>query len=132
MVLCSLVMGCSTLVLVVLSFRFDAGRRPLRSVARGIYTDRQLLSAHPRFAQAVVDVFRHTVGKPDDRMAVEDLDAADVHRVDSCFVGDGADDVAGLHPVLSADFDAITDVLRIVAWRARPMLALAARLPLRR
>src|SRR6185503_11436802 len=118
MVMESLVMGCFAFG-VVLSLRLDAGRRALRRVAAGIYTDRQLLSADPRLAQALMDVLRHSGRQADDRVPIEDLDAADVSGVDACFVRDRADDVAGLNAVLAADLDAVADELHVLARRPR-------------
>src|SRR5512143_625702 len=72
-------------------------RRARWRAVGGIYTHRQLLSAHPGLAQPVEGVVRHALGKIDGGMRVEDLDEPDVRRVDARLVGDGADDVARLH-----------------------------------
>src|SRR5512134_629407 len=117
MVIGLLVMAALELVLVVFSFRFDAGRQPLRRTAAGIYTDRQLLSADPDLAKALKHVLRHAGRQAHDRVVVEDLDTADVNGVDTRFVGDRADDVAGLHAVLAAHLDAVADLARLLARR---------------
>src|SRR5690606_34089980 len=49
---------------------------------------------------------RHALGQVDEAVVLEDLDPADVLRVQLGLVGDRAHDVARLHPVVVADLDA--------------------------
>src|SRR5688500_4775877 len=67
----------------------------------------ELLPRHPHLLQVLEDMLGHAVWQVDQAVVVEDLDAADVLGIELGFVGDGADDVAGLHAVLVADFDAV-------------------------
>jgi len=68
--------------------------------------DTQLLAGDPDFLQELEHVRRHAFGQVDEAVIVVDVDAADVLGVEACFVRDRADDVAGLHAVGVADFDA--------------------------
>ena len=52
------------------------------------------------------DVRRHAFRQVDEAVIVADVDAADVLRIESGFVRDRADDVAGLDAVIVTDFDA--------------------------
>src|SRR5688572_31070305 len=116
--------SCSAFPLVMFSFSSDAGRQSRRRFAAGIHTDRQLLPADPRLAQALLNVLRHSGRQAHERVVIEDLDAADVDGIDTGLVRDRADDVAGLHAVLAADLDPVTDELRLFArGTPRPLLA---------
>ena len=80
---------------------------PRRSAALFQPAQAQLLAGHPDFLQVPLDFFGHAFGQIDQAVVVEDFDAADVPAVHLRLVGDGADDVGGLHAMLMADLDAI-------------------------
>jgi hypothetical protein len=50
-------------------------------------------------------VIGHSGGQVDGAVFVEDLDASDAGAVELCFVGDGADDIAGFYVVSVSDFE---------------------------
>jgi nicotinate-nucleotide adenylyltransferase len=95
------------------ALRFRAERRrPLRLVRLAeirflaAARDAQLLAGHPDLLQVLEDFRRHAGGQVDEAVVALDVDAADVLAVEAGFVGDRADDVARLHAVVVADFDA--------------------------
>src|SRR4249919_3841684 len=55
--------------------------------------------------EVVHDLARHALGQVDQAEVVADVDAADVAALELRLVGDGADDVAGLHAMAMAHFD---------------------------
>src|SRR5690606_14315495 len=63
---------------------------------------------HPDTLQMAEGFIGHAFGQVDQRVVIEDLDATDVTALDTGFVGDGADDVAGFHFVRMAHFDTET------------------------
>src|SRR5579859_2427656 len=71
------------------------------------FLDAQLLLAHPHFLQVLEHFLGHAVGQVDQAVFAADAEAADKTAFQARFIGDGADDVAWLHAMLVADFDAI-------------------------
>src|SRR5262245_45939821 len=69
--------------------------------------DLQLLLRDPHLLQVAEGLGRHAFRQVDQAVVVADADAADELRLDTAFVGDGAHDVARLHAMLVADFDAV-------------------------
>src|SRR4029077_19479186 len=65
-----------------------------------------LLARNPHLLQDLEHVRRHAFGQIDESVILADVDAADVLAVQARLVGDRADEVAGLHAVVVADFDA--------------------------
>src|SRR5262245_54927819 len=82
-------------------------RRLRRRLIARSDTKRELLAADPRVLQLLVSLVGHAFGQIHCRIRVEDLDAADVHRIDRGFIRDRADDVTGLHAMLVSYRDAI-------------------------
>src|SRR5207342_286090 len=68
--------------------------------------DAQLLTGAPDGLEMLHHIDRHARGQVDQAVVLEDLDTADVFALQAGFVGDGTDDVARLHAVVVADFDA--------------------------
>lgn len=88
------------------------GRGPARAVRAGAVRggfgagDAQLLAGYPHLLEVLEDLRRHAVREVDQAVVVMDVHAADVLAVQARLVGDGADDVAGLHAMRVADLDA--------------------------
>jgi len=68
--------------------------------------DAQLLARDPDLFQDLEHIRRHAFGQIDEAVIVADIDAADVLAVQTRFVGNGADDVAGFYAMRMSDFDA--------------------------
>ena len=69
--------------------------------------DLQLLPRDARLAQLAQQLLRYPCRQVDEAVIVANHHAADVLAVDAGFIGDRADDVAGLHAVYAADLDAV-------------------------
>src|SRR4249919_4301587 len=70
-----------------------------------IAADAQRLARDAHALEVVHDLARHALGQVDQTEVVADVDAADVAALELRLVGDGADDVAGLHAMAMAHFD---------------------------
>src|SRR4249919_4070744 len=70
-----------------------------------IAADAQRLARDAHALEVVHDLARHALGQVDQAEVVADVDAADVAALELRLVGDGADDVAGLHAMAMAHFD---------------------------
>src|SRR5207342_2628504 len=75
-------------------------------VARTGTLDAHHLGADTHFLQVFQQLRRHAFRQIDQRVVVADVDAADVFAVEVGLVGDRTHDVARLHAMGVADFDA--------------------------
>ena len=92
-----------------------------------------MLAGYPDFFQVFEDFLRHVFGQVDQAVIALNVDATDVLAVEAGFVGDCADDIAGLHAVVVANLDAKGLEARfgrmcavIAAWPARCVIAFFA------
>src|SRR3954471_3978016 len=115
------------------ALRTEAALRRTRCVAalRGFDTvplgDLQLLLGNPPLLQVGEDLRRHAVRQVDQAVVVTNADATDELCFDAAFVGDGADDVARLHAMLVAHFDAVRALAGFRGVRTRLTHAFANR-----
>src|SRR6187402_192346 len=89
--------------------------------------DLQLLLGDPHLLQVSEDLRRHAFRQVDQAVVVTDAHAADELGLDAAFVGDGADDVARLHAMFVANFDAVRALAGFRRVRTRLAHAFANR-----
>ena len=82
--------------------------------------DPQFLSSHTYFLQVAKNVLGHAFGQIDEAVIVTDVHLPDVTPFETRLVGDRANNVAGLHAVSMADFQAEGFKHNIVAVAALP------------
>jgi hypothetical protein len=88
--------------------------------------DAQLLTHHANFLQAAEDVPGHALGEVDEGVIVTDVHVADVFAFQTGLVGDRADDVARLHAVGVAHFEAEGFKRNVAVFATSPPVARTA------
>jgi len=82
--------------------------------------DTKLLANDPHLLQVAKDIPRHAFREINERVIVTDVHVANVTPLETCLVGDGANDVARLHAVGVADFEAECFEVNIVLFPTPP------------